>query len=161
MKNLPPILRGNSTPLRLNGRNAFSSRSNDLEIARRGNADRRAVVPAAPGDVIRAVDLAQPRIVGVVGRRVWIAIGELNRLRFDLPIDSVIAPADVQVREPATLLQAEHADEAVAVRRHGAVVDSLHARHVMPADDRICRMTPDDVVATGRSLLPGNRREIR
>ena len=128
-----------------------------LKIARRRDADRRTVVSAAPRDVVRPVDLAQARIVRVIGRRLRIAFDKLDRLRFDLPIDPVIAPANVQVRKPATLLEAEHADETVAVRRHRAVVNALHARHVVPADDRVGGMPPDDVAATGRPFLPGNR----
>ena len=54
-----------------------------------------------------------------------------------MPIEAVVAPAHVQVREARALFQAEHADEAVAVGRDRAVVDSLHAGHVVPANDRV------------------------
>ena len=97
-----------------------------LEVARRGDADRRAVVPAAPSDVIRAVDLAQradrrrSRAASSPDRR---SVLEYDRLRLDVPIEAIVAPADVEVREAGALFQAEHADEAVAEGGDRAVVD--------------------------------------
>ena len=129
-----------------------------LKVLRRGDADRRAAVSAAPGDVIRLVDLADARIVGVVAGLARIAAGELNRLRLDVPIEAVVAPAEVQMRKAVLLLEAKHADEAVAERRDGAVVDSLHAGHVMAADDRVARVPPDDGPRAGGPLLPGDLR---
>src|SRR4051812_13720590 len=118
-----------------------------MEIARRGNADRRAVMPTAPSDVIRAIDFAEPRIVGVIGSRRRIALFKLDRFRLDLPIDAIIAPTHVEMWEPRALFQTEDTHKAIAVRRHRAVVHSLNAGHVMPADDGVRFIPPDDVAA--------------
>jgi len=92
-------------------------------------------VAATPRDVIGALDLAQSWIIRVVGRRLRVAFGKLDGLRLNLPIDSIIAPTGVEMRESRSLFQAKHSNEAVAERSDGAVVHSLDARDEMPAND--------------------------
>jgi hypothetical protein len=62
----------------------------------------------------------------------------------------------MQMRKAITLFQAEHADEAIAIRRNRAVVDALNARRVMPPDDGIPLTTPHDITTARRSFLPWN-----
>jgi hypothetical protein len=85
----------------------------------------------------------------------------LDWLGLDVPLETVVAPADVQVRKAATLFHAKHTDESITECRHGAIVNSLHARHVVPADDRIARVPPHHVAGARRSFLPGNRSRRR
>ena len=127
-----------------------------LEVFGRCDADRRSAVSAAPGDVVGLLDFYDAGIVGVVAGFVRVAAGELNRLRLDVPIEPVVAPAEVEMWKPVLLLEAEDADETVAVGCDGAIVNSLHAGDVMAADDRVAGVPPHDGARTGWALLPGD-----
>src|SRR3954470_4702038 len=118
---------------------------------------------SAPRDVIHALDFAEPRVVRIISCGCGFACVKLNWYRLDLPIETVIAPANVQVREARALFQSKDADIAVAVRGDRAVVNALHARHMVASDDRIGSVAPYDIAAASRPLLPWarHRRNLR
>src|SRR5262245_32756855 len=114
---------------------------------------------AAPSNVVSTLDVADAWIIGVVGgSTLWAARQKRNRIGLDVPVQRVVTPANVQMREAIALLYAKYADKTVTKVRHRAVVDSLHARGKISTDNRIAHVAPDDFLRPSRPRLPWNRR---
>ena len=155
----PSILRGKSTPLRLKGRKAFSSWWNVSKSCRPADADRRAVVAVAPGDVVAVLDPDDARVVAVDERAdLGVVALEPDPLRIELPGQAVPAEPAVELHPPRPVVAAEHAGEAALERDDGAVEDAVRGRQQVARDHRVPRVAPD---RAGAARPGGPPRQIR
>ena len=127
-----------------------------LEVLRPGDADRRAVVAVAPGHVVAILDPDDARVVAVneLGNLRLVAL-ELDRLGIEVPVEPVAAEAAVHDHQARAIVAAENACKLALVRHDCAVEDAVRARDQVPRDDRVLRVTPDRLAATGGAILPG------
>src|SRR5581483_6179307 len=131
-----------------------------LEVVRQRDADGRAVVPVAPGEVVRLLDLDDARVVAVDEfGEVGIAADEADRLRIDLPLDAVVAEAAVQPHRARPVVAAEDAGVPVAEANDGAVEDAVRGRKRVAANHRVARVAPDDLTRPLAAVLPRQRCE--
>lgn len=129
-----------------------------LEILGLRHGDGGSEMAAAPSDVVRIINPANTWIVRIiVSRQIEIRIREMNRVPFDFPCQTVLASANMQMREPGLGLKAENSDEGITERGDGAVINPLNSRKMPSADDRICRMAPYHLLAIRGAILPWNR----
>ena len=123
-------------------------------------ADRGPVVAVAPGHVIGAVHERHARVIGIFEpAHFGILAREDNRLRLERELQSVGAPADVEVRDAVHALRAEDAYESALPGDDGAVVDARDAGKRPAADDGIGAIAPCQVGIARRPGFPGNVRQ--
>ena len=129
-----------------------------LEIIRPRDTNRRAVVAVAPRHVVLVADLRHARIVAVdplpdlgVGAR-QAEVGLVN-----VPPQAVGREADVQAHAAVRVVAAENAGVVVPAffeRHDGRIENTVRGRQGVAADDRVLRVTPQDLFRTRRALLP-------
>ncbi len=130
-----------------------------LEIIRPRDADRRAVVAVAPRHVVLVADLRHARIVAVdpladLGvRTLQPEVGLV-----DVPPQAVGREADVQAHAAVRVVAAENARIVIFSfffeGNDRRVEDRIRRRKRMTPDDRVLRVTPQDLFRTRRALLP-------
>lgn len=125
------------------------------------DADRRAVKPVAPRDVVPAFQQRDPRIVPQRTPAGAVRSNQLDRLFVDLPRDPVCALAEVKRHVPCLVVAAEHADKSILEGNHGAVEYTVRTGDGVPRDDRIFAGAPYNLSAALWLFLPGYVRQCR
>ena len=128
-----------------------------LEIKCVGNADGGSVVTVAPGDPVAVLDPGHTGVILIVRLdHVGVAGLELDRLVVDLPVHAVFAEPGEYVHLHALVVAAEHSGKSVAERHHGTVEHTVGGRYGITAYNRVAARTPHRIIASFRTLFPGN-----
>ena len=150
-------LAGEEHRVAVEGQEGVFHSGESLEIGGLGHADGSAVGILAPDDVIGVLHLYQARVIGV-GRHEGVPclVDELNLFVFDVPVDGVLAAAQVDIGDAVGLLATEHADISALIGHNGGVEDAGHAGDGIAADDRVFGVAPQGGGAVCGFVLPGN-----
>ena len=117
---------GEKNAVAVEGQKCVFEKVEFLEILGVSDADRRAVVAVAPGDVVAILEPDEAWIVAV-GKLGQFGIGEFpcDWVVIQLPIQAVIAEAAVEIHLALLVVHAEHTCESVLIRNDGAVEDAV------------------------------------
>ena len=125
-----------------------------LKVMRIGQADRGAVIAVAPAHIIAVLNPADAWVIAILQlRHLGIAL-HVDRLGVQVPMDSILRSAGVNIHVPALVVTAKDACKGSLKRDDGAVKDAVGGRDGVARDDRIGGVTPDDVGRTGRAIFP-------
>ena len=75
---------------------------------------------------------------------------------FYAPVIEADAKAAISEARVYLVIASENADKCSVLRDYGAVKHTVGGRNGMPADNRVLRITPDDIRAARGLILPGN-----
>ena len=115
-----------------------------LEIGGFSYSDSGAVGVLTPHYIVCIVYLYETRIIGVRRHKGSSGlVGKGNLIRFKFPVECVLAPSEINVRDAVPLFASEHADVSAFVGHYCAVEDTCHVGERVPVDDRVFGIPPD------------------
>src|ERR1019366_6687896 len=130
-----------------------------LKIISPGHADGGAVVPVAPRHVVAVVYADDPWVVSVNELAdLGVFTGECQRLNGDLPFETVVGEAHMQLHPPCPVVAAEHSRKAALIGDNSTVEDAVRGRDQVPRYDGVLRVPPDRSGCSCRTVFPGNVR---
>ena len=132
-----------------------------LEVLSVANADGGAMVAVAPGDVVLAIQIANAGVITVdlLGHN-GIAL-KYDGIVTDLPVDTILGEANIDVHLDSTVVAAENAGEAITKGNHSAVENTVGTLSGMASNDGVLGVTPDGHEMAFRSILPGDILQFR
>ena len=86
-----PDLSGEEHTIAVIGQKGIFHLMKGLKVTRPAHADGGAVIPVAPGNVIRIPELAYPGVIAVFPRRHLGVAFKTDRLGRDIPMDAILA----------------------------------------------------------------------
>lgn len=126
-----------------------------LEVLSPSHADGRSVVAVAPGHPPTVIDAANAWVVAIDPLANFLVITlELQRFLVDVPIQSVVAEANVKRHAAVGVVATEHAGKAFAEWNDGTVENTVRRRQQVATDDGILAIAPQGSLAACRPLLP-------
>lgn len=127
-----------------------------LEVGGVGYADsRHALIAVAPCYPVAVFYPAAAWVI-FVGRfdHVGVAAYEGDGLVVDVPVYAVAGEASKDVHLHATVVAAKDTRKAFAERHDGGIEDGVGRGDGVALDNRVCAVSPDDIVGVGRAFLP-------
>lgn len=126
-----------------------------LEVLGPSHADGRSVVAVAPGHPPTVIDAANAWVVAIDPLADFLVIAlKLQRFLVDVPIQSVVAEANVKRHAAVGVIAAEYAGKAFAEGHDGTVENTVRRRQQVATDDGILTIAPQGSLAACRPLLP-------
>lgn len=126
-----------------------------LEVLGPSHADGGSMVAVAPGHPPTVIDAANAWVVAIDPLADFLVITlELQRFFVDVPIQSVVAEANVKCHASVGVIAAEDAGKAVAEGNDGTVENTVRRRQQVATDDGILTIAPQGSLAACRPLLP-------
>ena len=126
-----------------------------LEVLSPSHADGRSVVAVAPGHPPTVIDAANAWVVAIDPLADFLVIAlELQRFLVDVPIQSVVAEANMKRHAAVGVVAAEYAGKAFAEGNDSTVENTVRRRKQVATDDGILTIAPQGSLAACRPLLP-------
>ena len=144
----------------IKGQEGVRDQLESLEILRLAEGEHGgAVAPVAPDHVIGILDLHDARIIGVL-ELIFAAVlcMEDDTLLGKGEMNTVIALAEIEIRDPVIGLGAKYAREASLKGNESTIEDARHVLNGSSLDDGVSGISPDGSVRRG--LLPRDIGEI-
>ena len=125
-----------------------------FKVFRPADTDGRTMVAVAPGDIVLAIQIAHAGIIAVFAAGDFGIAFELDGLGGDIPVDTVLGEAHVDVHVNVLVIAAEHAGKAILKGHYGAVENAVGDRGVMTADNGVIGITPYGILTSFGFVLP-------
>lgn len=131
-----------------------------LEVSCPCNADGRAVIAVAPGNIVLVFDFNYAGVVTInpLLHLRDIAI-EFNRLRVYIPFDAVPGKTGVKSHAAVFVIAAEYSGKSAIERYNSRVEDAVAVWQKIPWNYGICAVSPHWGIAASRSFFPRNIRK--
>ena len=148
-------LTGEEHTIAVEGQEGILQLVEGLEVEGIGDTDRRTVVAITPRDIVAVFDQDDTRVVAIdplTDLLVFAFKGQ--RLRIDVPVDRVIAEADVQTHTAVRIVAAEYPCIAFAEANNSAIEDAIGGRQQVAWDDGVGTVAPDDILTAFGTIFP-------
>jgi len=119
------------------------------------NANRWTVISVAPGYVISVLKPDNPRVIPVLELtdfRIVRLPG--NGIVINIPVEPITAETTVQVHLPPLIVTAKNTCKTILEGNDCRIKNAVGGWDPIARDDWIGSVTPDNILASGRTLLP-------
>ncbi|KXB71641.1 hypothetical protein HMPREF3185_01930 [Porphyromonas somerae] len=148
-------LAGEEYTIAVEGQEGILQLVEGLKVKGIGDTDRRTVVAITPSDIVAVFDEDDTRVVAIDPLTDLLVFAfEGQRLGIDIPVDRVIAEADVQTHTAVRIVAAEYPSIAFAEANNSAIEDAIGGRQQVAWDDGVGTVAPDDILTAFGTIFP-------
>ena len=148
-------LTGEEHTITVEGQEGILQLVEGLKVEGIGDTDRRTMVAITPSDIVAVFDEDDTRVVAIDPLTDLLVFAfEGQRLGIDIPVDRVIAEADVQTHTAIRIVAAEYPCIAFAEANNSAIEDAIGGRQQVAWDDGVGTVAPDDILTAFGTIFP-------